>query len=87
MSKLSILNSLEIKEGDERVQIYDKAEQATNETHAIVLLTEWDEFRELDFKNIFSQMQKPAYFFDGRNHIDSTIIKEAGFRLFRIGKN
>lgn len=87
VSKLSILNSLGIKESDERVQIYNNAEQATNETHAIVLLTEWDEFRELDFKNIFSQMQKPAYFFDGRNHIDPTIIKEAGFRLFRIGKN
>ena len=87
VNKLSILNSLGIKESDERVQIYNNAEQATNETHAIVLLTEWDEFRELDFKNIFSQMQKPAYFFDGRNHIDSTIIKEAGFRLFRIGKN
>jgi len=87
VNKLSILNSLGIKESDERVQIYNNAEQATNETHAIVLLTEWDEFRELDFKNIFSQMQKPAYFFDGRNHIDPTIIKEAGFRLFRIGKN
>lgn len=87
VNKLSILNSLGIKESDERVQIYNNAEQATNETHAIVLLTEWDEFRELDFKNIFSQMQKPAYFFDGRNHIDPAIIKEAGFRLFRIGKN
>lgn len=87
VNKLSILNSLGIKESDERVQIYNNAEQATNETHAIVLLTEWDEFRELDFKNIFSQMQKPAYFFDGRNHINPAIIKEAGFRHFRIGKN
>jgi UDPglucose 6-dehydrogenase len=87
VSKLSILNSLEIKEDDERVQVYNNAELATNETHAIVLLTEWDEFRELDFMNIYSQMQKPAYFFDGRNHIDPRIIMEAGFRLFRIGKN
>jgi hypothetical protein len=31
-------------------------------------------------------MEKPAYFFDGRNLIEPKIIKDAGFRLYRIGK-
>ncbi|MBT5717406.1 MAG: nucleotide sugar dehydrogenase [Opitutae bacterium] len=87
VSKSSILHSLGVKDGDERVQICKNAEDATHETHAIALLTEWDEFRELDYQNIFSHMQKPAYFFDGRNHIDPTVVKKAGFRLFGIGKN
>jgi hypothetical protein len=31
-------------------------------------------------------MEKPAYLFDGRNLIDSEIVKNAGFRVYRIGK-
>ena len=87
VSKTSILNALGVDDEDERVQICKNAEDATHETHAIALLTEWDEFRELDYKKLFSNMQKPAYFFDGRNHIAPEILKDAGYRLFRIGKS
>ncbi|GER31305.1 UDP-glucose 6-dehydrogenase family protein [Striga asiatica] len=31
------------------------------------ILTEWDEFKELDFQRIYDNMQKPAFVFDGRN--------------------
>lgn len=87
VSRSSILDALGLEDSDDRLEIFNNAEDATRGTHAIVLLTEWNEFRELNFKNIFFHMQKPAYFFDGRNHIDPAIVKEVGFHLFRIGKS
>jgi UDPglucose 6-dehydrogenase len=34
-------------------------------------LTEWDEFIHYDWQKIFDAMQKPAFFFDGRNILDA----------------
>jgi len=50
------------------------------------LLTEWDEFKKLNLKEIYSEMEKPTHFFDGRNLIDPDEVQSAGFRLHRIGK-
>ena len=35
-------------------------------SHAIALLTEWDEFKQLDYKKIFEGMIHPAHIFDGK---------------------
>ena len=50
------------------------------------MLTEWDEFKDIDFDGVFEKMSKPAYFFDGRNLIDPELLRKAGFRAFAIGK-
>ncbi len=41
--------------------------EAAADAHALVILTEWPCFKELDFKRIYKSMQKPAFIFDGRN--------------------
>ena len=86
VSQKTITESLCIDEDDERVIFCNSATQAAKGTHAIALLTEWDEFTNLNYGEIFSDMQKPAHFFDGRNLIDPEILKETGFRFYRIGK-
>ena len=59
---------------------------ACNEAHAICVLTEWDEFKTLDFGRIFKSMAKPAFVFDGRNILDSQQLRDIGFEVHSIGK-
>lgn len=54
--------------------------------HAVVVLTEWDEFKTLDFERIYAGMNKPAFLFDGRNILDLAKLTAIGFRASGIGK-
>lgn len=60
---------------------YECAEGA----HAVLILTEWRSFKELDYKRIFDSMEKPAFVFDGRNILDHDALFEIGFNVFPLG--
>jgi len=62
------------------------AYEACAGAHAIAVLTEWDEFKRLDFARIFAGMPKPAFVFDGRNILDLAALRKIGFRAAGIGK-
>lgn len=53
---------------------------------AMVLLTEWKEFRSPDFEELKTQLKQPVIF-DGRNQYNHDRMKNAGFEYFQIGKN
>ncbi|KAL8150218.1 hypothetical protein V2J09_020026 [Rumex salicifolius] len=59
---------------------------ATKDAHGICILTEWDEFKTLDYQKIFDNMQKPAFVFDGRNVVDAEKLRKIGFIVYSIGK-
>lgn len=52
---------------------------------AMILLTEWKEFRSPDFEELKSQLKQPIIF-DGRNQYNDKKIKEIGFEYYQIGK-
>jgi UDPglucose 6-dehydrogenase len=54
---------------------------------AVVICTEWDEFRQIDWKLVFDRMHKPAFVFDGRLILDAAALREIGFRVHTIGKS
>ena len=81
-----IFADLEIKADDPRIEICSDANQALKGAHAMLVLTEWDEFRDLDFAKIFSGMHKPAWVFDGRNVLDMAKLRSLGFYVYSIGK-
>jgi UDPglucose 6-dehydrogenase len=60
--------------------------KAANKAHAIAILTEWDLYRELDYKKIFDAMEKPAFIFDGRNILDHQKLFKIGFNVYPLGK-
>jgi len=60
--------------------------QAAAGCHALVILTDWDLYRRLDFKRIYRSMVKPAFLFDGRNIIDHAKCFTIGFNVYPIGK-
>ena len=68
------------------LMVVKSAEEACKGAHAVAVLTEWDEFKALDFKKIHDGMLKPAFLFDGRNILPHDKLREIGFRLFAIGK-
>jgi UDPglucose 6-dehydrogenase len=62
------------------------AYEATKGSSALAIVTEWDEFKSLDFKRIYIDMEKPASLFDGRNILDLKSLAQIGFRTHAIGK-
>lgn len=71
---------------DSRLTIVNNAYAAAENAHAVVIVTEWDEFKSLDYRRIFDHMTKPAFIFDGRNILDLNALKAIGYRTYGIGK-
>jgi UDPglucose 6-dehydrogenase len=71
---------------DPRLMVAKSAYEAAQGAHAIAIVTEWDEFKLLDFAKIFAAMQQPAFVFDGRNILDLPKLRALGFRAQGIGK-
>ena len=72
---------------DERLTFCDDPYEATDEAHAVLILTEWDAFKTLDFKRIYEGMHRPAFLFDGRNLLDLDALRNIGFEASGIGRS
>ena len=59
--------------------------EVLKDANALILLTEWKEFRSPDFEEIKSQLISPIIF-DGRNQYNAFNLEEKGFEYFQIGK-
>jgi UDPglucose 6-dehydrogenase len=68
------------------VKIVNDPYEAAKGAHAVVVLTEWDAFRTLDYTRIYQQMERPAFLFDGRGLLDLKTMENIGFRPHGIGK-
>jgi len=77
--------AIDLQEEGEVRFVEDPYEAAAG-CHAIAIMTEWEVYRELDFRSIFKSMMKPAFIFDGRNIIDHQHCHEIGFNVYPIGR-
>ena len=59
--------------------------EVLNGSDALVLMTEWPEFRIPDFE-MMTRLMKEKTIFDGRNIYDPKEIKKAGFIYYGIGR-
>ncbi len=59
--------------------------EALKNADAMILLTEWKEFRSPDFEEIHTQLKTPIIF-DGRNQYNIFNLEEKGFEYYQIGK-
>jgi UDPglucose 6-dehydrogenase len=71
---------------DPRLLVAGSATEAAEGAHGLAVLTEWDEFKTLDFPQIYAGMHKPAFVFDGRNILPRAEMQKLGFQVFAIGK-
>ena len=75
------------KLNENHLKFEDNPYEAVVDSHAIAILTEWDEFADYDWKKIYNSMKKPAFVFDGRNILDKKEIEKIGFIYKGIGKS
>lgn len=68
------------------VVVSNDAYEAVKGAHAVLILTEWDEFKTLDWQKIHDSMSQPAFMFDGRNILDHEQMKKIGFDVYAVGK-
>merc|ERR1712045_294584 len=60
--------------------------EAVDGAHAIVVLTEWDEFKTYPYQDFYAKMLKPAFLFDGRGILTHKALEDIGFEVHAIGK-
>lgn len=76
----------ELASAGENVEYCDDPMAAAKGAHALLILTPWTSFRDLDYTAIFRSMEKPAFLFDGRNLVNMEEMYKIGFNAFAIGK-
>ena len=82
---LNYLDTRKPEENEKAVSVFEDPYEACKDTHAIAILTEWDEFKEYDWQRIYDNMLKPAKIFDGRNILDVKKLQAIGFKIQSIG--
>ncbi len=70
--------------GDE-IEYADKPMDAVQDADALVIVTEWNEFRRPDFDALKAALKSPLIF-DGRNIFPRQTLEDAGFTYFAIGR-
>ena len=77
------LDRFEREYGDLGVICCESPEEVADEADALVLVTEWQEYRELDWEVMASRMRSPLVL-DGRNALDRARLDRFGFRYLGI---
>ena len=86
LSDLDLLNSRSPQDNKKALNYYSEPLKACENSHAIAIITEWDEFKFLDWHKIRDLVVSPAKVFDGRNILDKEDLEKIGFDVFAIGK-
>jgi UDPglucose 6-dehydrogenase len=59
--------------------------EALQDADAVLIVTEWNEFRRPDFARMKQLMRRPVVF-DGRNIYEPEVMREHGFTYFPVGR-
>ena len=76
----------ELMELGDRISFELDPYRAATGADAVALLTDWREYLDLDYSRILASMRKPAFLFDGRNHLDHAALHALGFNVHGIGR-
>ncbi len=85
LSDLNYIETRSSEQNEKHILSYANVYEVCENAHAIAILTEWDEFKECDWKKIYDSMLKPAFVFDGRNLLNKEELMSIGFNYQAIG--
>ncbi len=80
-----IISQTGMRHGLSDVLVETDLERLADGCDALVLVTDWQQFRNLDYTKMASLMNTPIII-DGRNFLDRKLIEEAGFRYVGVGR-
>ena len=66
--------------------VEDSLKEAVKNTDAVLILTEWDIYRDINWAKISNSMRKPSWVFDTRLITDPKKVRDAGLNLWRLGE-
>src|SRR5579883_3225495 len=69
----------------DRISYHETNYEALSQADALIILTEWNEFRHPNFQRIRAELKQPVIF-DGRNLYDPALMKALEFRYYSIGR-
>lgn len=70
----------------DRITLEPDPYKAAEGCDAIVIMTEWACYKDLDWERLYASMRKPALLFDTRNLLDGKAMKTLGFHVLAVGK-
>jgi UDPglucose 6-dehydrogenase len=69
----------------EKIEYAKNPYEAAKNADQLIILTEWNEFKQIDLKKLKKILKKPVIF-DGRNIYDPLLLKNLGFKYFSVGR-
>ena len=60
---------------------------AFDQADAVLILTDWPEYKKFNWEDIYKKMRKPAWLFDTRSVVNEKEIKNIGLNLWKLGSN
>ena len=64
----------------------DDVASALREADAVIILTEWNQYRDLDWSVLAPLMRQPAWLFDARSVVNPSEVRAAGLNVWRVGE-
>ena len=71
---------------DSKIFVAKSAFEAADGADAVLVMTDWEEFKYLDWDSIYKVMRKPAWVFDTRICLDREKIRNIGFNIWTLGR-
>ena len=72
--------------GSGRIEFREDPYAAAAEADAVLVMTDWGLYPELDWARIHASMRQPALVFDTRNCLDAAALRRIGFKVLNIGR-
>ena len=69
----------------EKLLVCEDVFKAAEGADAVLILTEWDEFKQIDWHKIYHIMRRPAWVFDTRICTDKDYLSNIGFKTWSLG--
>ena len=69
------------------LKVVNNMYEVFNNTDCVVVMTEWNDFYDIDWNLASKNMRKPGWVFDTRNILDHSKVKKSGLNLWVVGKN
>ena len=82
---VAMVEAKRIFKDEKHLSFVDTQDDALKNADALIIVTEWTEFRSPDFSLIKSSLRAP-FIFDGRNLYDPKAVRSLGFEYFPIGR-